>query len=105
MTVLDDVSKLVEMVRRYDRTGLVDDLLDELIRVRDKVQDLFEEVSRLRKKVRSLLAENRRLRERLRERIQEEAESLPYEGIYWFDSGELSRVQSRRRGRAEGGAR
>lgn len=75
MSILDDFAKIVEMVRRLDKFDLLDDVLDELLRLREKVRDLVEE--------------NRRLKERLRSRLQEEAEALPYEGVYWFESREL----------------
>lgn len=72
MSILDDVTEVVKMVRKLDRFGLVDDVLDRLLRLREQVQDLLEE--------------NRRLRERLEE-LRSHGESLPYEGVYWFDFG------------------
>lgn len=70
MSILDDVTRIIEMVRKLDRFNLLDDVLDELLRLREKIGDLLEE--------------NRRLRQRLRARLQPEDESIPYEGIYWF---------------------
>lgn len=70
MNVLDDVTRIIEMVRKLDKFGLLDDLLDELLRLRGKIEEL--------------LKENRRLRERLRARLEPEDDPIPYEGIYWF---------------------
>lgn len=72
MSILDDVTEVVKMVKKLDRFGVVDDVLDRLLRLREQVHDLLEE--------------NRRLKERL-ERLRHETEALPYEGVYWFDFG------------------
>lgn len=70
MSILDDMTRIIEMVRRLDKFDLLDDVLDELLRVREKIADLLEE--------------NRRLRRRLRARLEPEEDPIPYEGIYWF---------------------
>lgn len=72
MSILDDVTEVVKMVRKLDRFGLLDEVLDRLLHLREQVQELLEE--------------NRRLKERL-ERLRSQTESLPYEGVYWFDFG------------------
>lgn len=72
MSILDDVTEVVRIVRKMDKFELLDEVLDRLLRLREQVRDLIEE--------------NQRLKERL-DRLRAHEESLPYEGIYWFDFG------------------
>lgn len=72
MSILEDVTEVVRIVRKLDKFELLDEVLDRLLRLREQVEELLEE--------------NRRLKERL-DRLRAHEESLPYEGVYWFDFG------------------
>lgn len=72
MSIEDDLTEVVRIIRKFDKFDLVDEALDRLLSLRERVHDLLEE--------------NRRLRRQL-ERLRAREESIPYEGVYWFDAG------------------
>lgn len=72
MSIEDDLADVVRIIRKFDRFDLVDEALDRLMSLRERVHELIEENRRLRRKLEALRARQ---------------ESVPYEGVYWFDAG------------------
>lgn len=89
MSILEDLARLAETVRRVDRQDLADELgrIVEKLRGMDR-EEILDEMFDIMERVRELLLENNDLKRRLKSRLQPGGDDLsyPYEGIYWFDS-------------------
>ena len=90
MRTLDELARLARTVRAMDRSELADELgrIVEKLRSMER-EEIVDEMFDMMEKVRDLLLENDDLKRKLKARLQSGREDLsyPYEGIYWFDSG------------------